>query len=33
MNNQYPLQGIAQHLQAQGRAGDSVLVHMNPAEV
>lgn len=30
--NQYPLQGIAQQLQAQGRHGDSVLVHMNPIE-
>lgn len=33
MNNQYPMQGIAQQLQAQGRNGDDVLVHMNPVEV
>lgn len=33
MNNQYPMQGMAQQLQAQGRYGDDVLVHMNPAEV
>lgn len=31
--NRYPMQRQAQQLQAQGRYGDDVLVHMNPAEV
>lgn len=33
MNTRYPLQPMAQQLAEQGRYGDSMLVHMNPAEV
>ena len=33
MNRQYPVQPMARALQDQGRYGDTVLVHMNPAEV
>ncbi len=31
--NKYPMKGQAQKLAKQGRYGDSMLVHMNPAEV
>ena len=31
--NKYPMQGQAEKLAKQGRYGDSMLVHMNPAEV
>ena len=30
---QYPMEGIAEHLANQGRYGDSMLMHVNPAEV
>ena len=30
---QYPLEGIAEHLASQGRYGDTMLMHVNPAEV
>ena len=30
---QYPMRPMAQQIQAQGRYGDDILVHMNPAEV
>ena len=29
----YPMEGIAEHLANQGRYGDSMLMHVNPAEV
>ena len=31
--NKYPMKGQAEKLAKQGRYGDSMLVHMNPAEV
>ena len=33
MNKQYPMQDMAQQLQAQGRYGDTVLMHVNPVEL
>ena len=30
---QYPLEGIAEQLASQGRYGDTMLMHVNPAEV
>ena len=33
MNQQPPLQGMANQMAQYGRYGDSMLVHMNPAEV
>ena len=33
MNNYAPLQGVAENLAQHGRYGDSMLVHMNPAEL
>ena len=33
MNRMAPLQGSADQLAQYGRYGDSMLVHMNPAEV
>ena len=33
MNQQPPMQGIANQMAQHGRYGDSMLVHMNPVEV
>lgn len=33
MNRQYPMRPLAKAIEAQGRFGDDILVHMNPVEV